>query len=119
MTETIIFGGNDNYHLELAQRNPEELTDFTAAMDRYGVILTMTATSQAELEALSSELPTDTHLVTYIEPTEGDLLCDAVRAYKKSDIFDCYHDSGLRVLSIKSGFGVIKPKLFNDAKKAS
>lgn len=119
MTETIIFGGNDNYHLELAQRNPEELTDFTAAMDRYGVILTMTATSQAELEALSSELPTDTHLVTYIEPTEGDLLCDAVRAYKKVDIFDCYHDSGLRVLSIKSGFGSIKPKLFQDAKKAS
>ena len=106
MTETIIFGGNDNYHLELAQRNPEELTDFTAAMDRYGVILTMTATSQAELEALSSELPTD-------------LLCDAVRAYKKVDIFDCYHDSGLRVLSIKSGFGSIKPKLFQDAKKAS
>ena len=119
MTEAIIFGGNDNHHLKLAQESPEELTDFALAMDRYGVILTMTATSQAELEALSSELPTDTHLVTYIEPTEGDLLCDAVRAYKKVDIFDCYHDSGLRVLSIKSGFGSIKPKLFTDAKKAS
>lgn len=118
MTETIIFGGNDNYHLEFAQRNPEELTDFTAAMDRYGVILTMSETSESELNDLSSELPTDTHLVRYINP-EGDLFGDAVRAYKKSDIFDCYHDSGLRVLDIKSGFGSIKPKLFNDAKKAS
>ena len=118
MTEAIIFGGNDNYHLELAQLNPEELTNFTAAMDKYGVILMMSETSESELNDLSSDLPTDTHLVRYINP-EGELLGDAVRAYKKSDIFDCYHDSGLRVLDIQSGFGSIKPKLFQDAKKKS
>ena len=116
MTETIIFGGNDNYHLELASLNPDELTDFTAAMDKYGVILMMSETSESELHDLASELPTDTHLVSFITP-EGDLGHDAVRAYKKSDIFDCYHDSGLRVLDIKSGYGQIKPKLFTDARK--
>ena len=118
MTEAIIFGGNDNYHLELARLQPDDLTDFTAAMDKYGVILMMSETSESELNDLSSDLPTDTHLVRYINP-EGDLFGDAVRAYKKSDIFDCYHDSGLRVLDIQSGFGSIKPKLFQDAKKAS
>ena len=120
MTEAIIFGGNDNYHLEAAllmAREGEE-TNFTQAMDKYGVILMMQQTSENELNDLSSDLPTDTHLVRYINP-EGDLLGDAVRAYKKSDIFDCYHDSGLRVLDIQSGFGSIKPKLFNDSKKKS
>ena len=118
MTEAIIFGGNDNYHLEAALANGESETTFTQAMDKYGVILMMAETSESELNDLSSDLPTDTHLVRYINP-EGDLLNDAVRAYKKSDIFDCYHDSGLRVLDIQSGFGSIKPKLFQDAKEKS
>ena len=123
MTETIIFGGNDNYHLELAQRNPEELTDFTAAMDRYGVILTMSETSESELNDLSSELPTDTHLVRYINP-EGDLFGDAVRAYKKSDIFDCYHDEqggtqGFVSLTSSQDSGPSSRNCSNDSKKAS
>ena len=120
MTEAIIFGGNDNYHLDAALANAvnDKETDFTQAMDKYGVILMMQQTSENELNDLSSDLPTDTHLVRYINP-EGDLLGDAVRAYKKSDIFDCYHDSGLRVLDIKSGFGSVKPKLFQDSKKKS
>ena len=117
MTEAIIFGGNDNYHLEAALANGENETTFTQAMDKYGVILMMAETSEVELNDLSSDLPTDTHLVRYVNP-EGDLFGDAVRAYKKSDIFDCYHDSGLRVLDIQSGFGSIKPKLFQDAKKS-
>lgn len=116
MTEAIVFGGNDNYHLEAALAKPDESTDFTQAMDKYGVILMMSETSESELNDLASDLPTDTHLVSYITP-EGDLNNDAVRAYKKSDIFDCYHDSGLRVLDIKSGFGQIKPKLFQDSQK--
>ena len=118
MTEAIIFGGNDNYHLDAALANAinDKETDFTQAMDKYGVILMMQQTSENELNDLSSDLPTDTHLVRYINP-EGDLLGDAVRAYKKSDIFDCYHDSGLRVLDIKSGFGSVKPKLWQDSKK--
>ena len=120
MTEAIIFGGNDNYHLDAAIANAANgtETEFTQAMDKYGVILMMSETSESELNDLSSDLPTDTHLVRYINP-EGDLHGDAVRAYKKSDIFDCYHDSGLRVLDIQSGFGSVKPKLFQDAKKAS
>ncbi len=118
MTEAIIFGGNDNYHHALAALNPDEPTEFTASMDKYGVILMMAETSENELQDLASELPTDTHLVYYATP-DGDRGNDAVRAYKKSDIFDCYHDSGLRVLDIKSGYGQIKPKLFNDAKKKS
>ena len=120
MTEAIIFGGNDNYHLDAALANAinDKETDFTQAMDKYGVILMMQQTSENELNDLSSDLPTDTHLVRYINP-DGELLGDAVRAYKKSDIFDCYHDSGLRVLDIKSGFGSVKPKLFQDSKKKS
>ena len=118
MTEAIIFGGNDNYHLEAALANAKSgnETEFTEAMDKYGVILVMSETSESELNDLSSDLPTDVHLVRYCDP-EGNLHGDAVRAYKKSDIFDCYHDSGLRVLDIKSGFGSIKPKLFNDTQK--
>jgi len=75
MTEAIIFGGNDNYHLEAALANAREdkQADFTQAMDKYGVILMMQQTSENELNDLSSDLPTDTHLVRYINP-EGDLL---------------------------------------------
>ena len=116
MTKIAIAGGNDNFHLELAQTKPEEETNFAEAMNQYGVILMMQETSEQELIDLSSDLPTDTHLVTYETPnfTIG---VDAVRAYKMSDIFDCYKDAGLKVRAITSGFGSIKPKLFIDSKK--
>ena len=62
-----------------------------------------------------SELPTDIHVVEYI--VDGKTYYDAVRSYKMSDIFDIYYDKlkpmGGSVISIKSGYGKIKPKLYN------
>ena len=61
------------------------------------------------------ELPTDIHLVEY---TANDTLyVDTVRAHKAVDIFDFYYDKllplGGEIVSISSGFGRIKPKLFS------
>ena len=59
-------------------------------------------------------LPTDIHLVEY--EVDGTLYVDSVRAYKKVDIFDAYYTKlqavGGKMISITSGFGRIKPKLF-------
>ena len=44
----------------------------------------------------------------------SELKIDAVRSYKMSDIFDGYYDYGIKTIeSIESGFGSIKPKLYN------
>ena len=61
-------------------------------------------------------LPTDIHLVEYSQ--NGVVYSDAVRAAKMSEIFDAYYDKlkeegGGQVVSIRSGFGCIKPKLYN------
>jgi len=62
-----------------------------------------------------SELPSDLHLVEY--EVDGKLYVDSVRAYKLVDIFDPYYDKLLPVngtlISITSGYGKIKPKLYN------
>jgi len=60
-------------------------------------------------------LPTDVHRVEY--RINSETFVDAVRAYKKVDIFDLYYDKlstidGV-ILDIKSGYGTVKPKLFN------
>lgn len=61
----------------------------------------------------SKELPTDVHLVKYLDD-ENQPKTDAVRSYKMSDIFDGYYDYGIKTIqSIVSGFGSIKPKLYN------
>ena len=65
-------------------------------------------------EINDSDLPTDIHLVEY---SIGDTLYfDSVRAYKAVDIFDPYYDKlkalGGELISITSGYGNIKPKLF-------
>jgi len=61
------------------------------------------------------QLPNDLHMVEYI--IDGKTFNDAVRSYKMSDIFDVYYDKlkpmGGHIVSIKSGFGTIKPKLYN------
>ncbi len=62
----------------------------------------------------NAELPTDIHLVIF--KCNGSLVHDLVRAFKMSDIFDAYHDT-LRpmngeVVSIKSGYGKILPRMF-------
>ena len=66
-----------------------------------------------------SILPTDIHLVEY--EVEGKLYVDAIRAYKMVDIFDAYYDKlsllGGTLNSITSGFGKIKPKLYNPENK--
>lgn len=65
-------------------------------------------------------LPTDIHLVHF--KYDGRDYCDAVRASKMADIFDVYHDKireegkGGEVVAIKSGYGTIKPKLYNPDK---
>ena len=59
-------------------------------------------------------LPSDTHVVMYV--VEGKTLYDAVRAYTKVDIFDCYHDKLKTVkgsvLDIRSGYGNIRPNMY-------
>jgi len=68
-----------------------------------------------DMETLNhSEWPSDLHFVEY--ELNGESHTAGVRAYKKADIFDCYHDHlkplGGRVLTIRSGLGTIKPKLW-------
>ena len=61
-----------------------------------------------------SELPSDVHLVKYA--VNGQEYADAVRAYTKVDIFDEYYqkvkDIGGTILSIKNGYGRIRPNLY-------
>lgn len=62
------------------------------------------------------DLPTDIHIVEYSQ--SGFPHSDAVRAGRMCDIFDAYYDKlketgGGCVTRIKSGYGSIKPKLYN------
>ena len=86
------------------------------------VIVFMENVTKEEIDEINSELPTDIHLVEFVRGQ--DLFLDAVRAYKKVDIFDTYYDrlnaearqgliSNFQIKSITSGYGAIKPKLFN------
>ena len=86
------------------------------------VIVFMEKVTREEIEEMRSELPSDIHLVEYVKG--NDLFLDAVRAYKKSEIFDYYYDSlneaaqagaitNFEIRSITNGHGAIKPKLFN------
>ena len=67
----------------------------------------------------NTTLPTDIHIVEY--ENEGKVYLDAVRAYKMCDIFDVYHDklreTGGRVVNITSGYGRLRPNLYNTNKK--
>ena len=78
------------------------------------VIIHIEQTTEADLIKLDSELPSDIHLVRYKKPTwKKKERVSAIRAFRQVDIFDHLHDAGYAVLEIKSGFGRIKPKLFN------
>ena len=48
----------------------------------------------------------------YIDKRDDEERCSAIRAYKSPDIFDALHDAGHKVLEIKLGYGLIKPKLY-------
>jgi len=64
-------------------------------------------------------LPADTHMVTYV--IEGNTLIDTVRAYTMVDIFDAYYDKlkGVgELLTIKSGYGTVRPNLYGPIKNA-
>ena len=78
------------------------------------VIIHIEQTTEADLVKLESELPSDIHLVRYKKPSwKKKERVSAIRAFRQVDIFDHLHDAGYAVLEIKSGFGRIKPKLFN------
>ena len=78
------------------------------------VIIHLERTTEAELIKLDAELPSDIHLVRYKKPSwKKKERVSAIRAFRQVDIFDHLHDAGYAVLEIKSGFGRIKPKLFN------
>lgn len=78
------------------------------------VLIHIERTSREELIKLDAELPSDIHLVRYKKPSwKKKENVSAIRAYCMADIFDHLHDAGYAVLEITSGYGRIKPKLFN------
>ena len=78
------------------------------------VIVHFENTSREKVRRLDKQLPTDIHLVRYKKPTwKKKEKVSAIRAYRKVDIFDTLHDQGYQVLEIESGFGTIRPNLFN------
>ena len=78
------------------------------------VLIHIEQTTKAELLKLDAELPSDIHLVRYKKPSwKKKEKVSAIRAFRKVDIFDHLHDAGYAVLEISSGYGRIKPKLFN------
>ena len=116
MSTFVHAGSNANHFLDAAvDLTNSEPPDFAGTLAKYGVQHIMSETSHSELTDLSKDLPTDIHLVTY-RTSEGAVSADAVRSYTMADIFDSYADSGLSVVSILSGYGSIKPKLFQNAK---
>ena len=111
----VVPGGNDNF-FPFVPPDEEPVINFTKYFPKYGVILLLQETSEQELQDLSSQLPSDTHRVTFRYPS-GAVSTDAVRSHSMGDIFDAYHDSSLEVLAIHSGYGSIRPNLFQNAKK--
>lgn len=88
------------------------------------VIVFMEKVTREEIADMRSEIPSDVHLVEYVKG--NDLFIDAIRAYKKVDIFDYYYDSlneaaeagaitNFEIRSITSGHGSIKPKLYTQS----
>ena len=74
------------------------------------VIIFEEKVTRENIEERRKELPSDIHLVEYLKGNE--LHVDAVRSYRKVDIFDHLHDRGFAVLEIVSGFGRIRPNCF-------
>ena len=65
------------------------------------------------------ELPSDIHMVFYTH--DGKDYSDAVRGIRKADIFDIYYDKlktvDGKLLDIKSGYGNLRPNMYNDNQK--
>ena len=87
-----------------------------AAAARADVNVFILNTTPDAIKEMDKELPTDTHIIQYV--IDGETSYDAIRAFKKSAIFDIYHDKFKRdnisatIVSISNGYGVIKPKLY-------
>ena len=112
MSTFVHAGCNANHFIDAALAATENyVVDFAGILAKYGVQHLMSETSREELVGLNGDIPTDTHLVVF-KTIDGAVSSDAVRAFTKTDIFDAYNDSGLKVVSIESGFGTIKPKLY-------
>ena len=85
-------------------------------LKKYDVILMFENTTVQTVVNECKELPTDIHLIKYFDDNNEPKV-DAVRSYKMSDIFDGYYDYGIKNISeITSGYGNIKPKLYNPNK---
>ena len=84
--------------------------------ERADVNIFILNTTPDVIKEMDPELPTDTHIIQYV--IDGETSYDAIRAYKKSAIFDLYHDKFKRdsisaqIVSISNGYGRIKPKLY-------
>ena len=87
-----------------------------AAATRGDVNIFMLNTTPETIKEMDAELPTDTHIIEYV--IDGETSYDAIRGYKKCDIFDLYYDKFKRdgisaqVVAITNGYGRIKPKLY-------
>ena len=112
MSNFVHAGCNANHFLDAAlAATSEDLVDFPGILSRYGVQHIASETSHDELIALNNDLPTDTHLVTF-RTIDGAVSCDAVRSFTKVDVFDAYFDASLKVISIETGYGSIRPNLY-------
>jgi hypothetical protein len=84
-------------------------------LKKHDVTLLLDSTTVKDIEADSKNLPSDVHVVRYVE--EGVEKVDAVRAYRKTDIFDAYYDFGIKdIKEIVSGYGSIRPNLYQTNK---
>ena len=78
-----------------------------AAATRADVNVFILNTSPENIKEMDKELPTDTHIIQYV--IDGETSYDAIRAYKKSSIFDLYYDKFKRdnitatIVSISNG----------------
>lgn len=90
----------------------------TEHLRNYDVILVQEDANEKDIRARQKELPTDLHLVDY--EVNGTLRCDAVRAHKKVDVFDAYHDyTGSTVKDIRTGYGTLRPNMYGVTQKKS
>ncbi len=77
------------------------------------VVIHFENTTKEKVIKLNKQLPSDIHLVRYKKPTwKKKEKVSAIRAYRKTDIFDTLHDQGYQVLEIESGYGSIRPNVF-------
>ena len=77
------------------------------------IVMLIERTTEEKLTKLDKDLPSDTHLVRVRKPSwKKKEQIMAIRAYCKVDIFNLLHDEGWVVLEIRSGFGRIRPNMY-------